>query len=58
MHTLVAKPARRARRRYSEEFKRQVIDACLQQGVSVAAAALANGFLISPQPQPAHVAIQ
>ena len=44
MHTLVAKPARRARRRYSEEFKRQVIEACLQPGVSVAAIALANGL--------------
>ena len=44
MHTLVAKPARRTRRRYSEEFKRQVIEACLQPGVSVAAIALANGL--------------
>ena len=44
MHTLVAKPARRARRRHSEEFKRQVIEACLQPGVSVAAIALANGL--------------
>lgn len=44
MHTLVARPARRARRRHSEEFKRQVIEACLQPGVSVAAIALANGL--------------
>lgn len=44
MHTLVAKPARRTRRRHSEEFKRQVIEACLQPGVSVAAIALANGL--------------
>jgi transposase len=44
MHTLVAKPARRTRRRHSEEFKRQVIEACLQPGVSVAAVALANGL--------------
>ena len=44
MHTLVAKPARRTRRRHSEEFKRQVVEACLQPGVSVAAIALANGL--------------
>jgi transposase len=44
MHTLLAKPARRARRRYSEEFKREVVEACLQPGVSVAAIALANGL--------------
>lgn len=44
MDTLVVKPTRRARRRYSEEFKRQVIEACLQPGVSVAAIALANGL--------------
>lgn len=44
MDTLVAKPARRTRRRHSEEFKRQVIEACLQPGVSVAAVALANGL--------------
>lgn len=44
MHTLVAKPARRTRRRHSEEFKRQVIEACLQPGVSVAAIALVNGL--------------
>lgn len=44
MHTLVAKPANRKRRRHSEEFKRQVIEACMQPGVSVAAIALANGL--------------
>ena len=44
MDTLVAKPARRGRRRHSEEFKRQVVEACLQPGVSVAAVALANGL--------------
>lgn len=44
MHTLVAKPAERRRRRHSEEFKRQVVEACLQPGVSVAAIALANGL--------------
>ncbi|MBK6632653.1 MAG: transposase [Betaproteobacteria bacterium] len=44
MDTLVAKPAERRRRRHSGEFKRQVIEACLQPGVSVAAIALANGL--------------
>lgn len=44
MHTLVAKPTRRTRRRHSEEFKRQVVEACMQPGVSVAAIALANGL--------------
>lgn len=44
MDTLVAKPAERRRRKHSEEFKRQVIEACLQPGVSVAAVALANGL--------------
>lgn len=42
MDTLVAKPAERRKRRHSEEFKRQVIEACLEPGVSVAAIALAN----------------
>ena len=44
MDTLVVKPVQRRRRRHSEEFKRQVIEACLQPGVSVAAIALANGL--------------
>jgi len=44
MDTLVVKPARRELRRHSEEFKRQVIEACLHPGVSVAAIALANGL--------------
>jgi transposase-like protein len=44
MDTLVLKPAERRRRRHSEEFKRQVIEACEQPGVSVAAIALANGL--------------
>lgn len=44
MGTLVVKPAQRRRRRHTEEFKRQVIEACLQPGVSVAAIALANGL--------------
>ncbi len=45
MDTKVAKPAaRRTRRRHAPEFKAQVIDACLQPGVSVAGVALANGL--------------
>jgi transposase-like protein len=32
------------RRRHAPEFKAQVIEACLQPGVSVAAVALANGL--------------
>ena len=44
MDIWVSKPARRGRRRHSEEFKRQVVEACLQPGVSVAAVALANGL--------------
>ena len=34
----------RRRARYSDEFKRQVITACLEPGVSTAAIALANGL--------------
>jgi transposase len=44
MDTLVVKPAYRKQRRHSEEFKQQVIAACMQPGVSVAAIALANGL--------------
>ncbi|HNA69337.1 MAG TPA: transposase, partial [Rhodocyclaceae bacterium] len=45
MDTKVAKPAgRRTRRRHDVEFKAQVIEACRQPGVSVAAVALANGL--------------
>jgi len=40
----VVLPGRRERRRHSPEFKRQVIEACLQPGVSIAAVALANGL--------------
>ena len=39
----VALPSRR-RRRHTPEFKARVIAACLQPGVSLAAAALANGL--------------
>ena len=42
---MVVKAApRRTRRRHDPEFKEQVIAACLQPGVSVAAIALANGL--------------
>ena len=34
----------RRRARYSDEFKRQVIAACLEPGVSTAEVALANGL--------------
>jgi transposase len=46
MHTPeIQKPqAGRRRGRYSDEFKRQVIAACLEPGVSTAAIALANGL--------------
>lgn len=45
MDTKRAKPApRRTRRRHEPEFKAQVIEACLQPGVSVAGVALANGL--------------
>ena len=45
MDTKVAKPAvRRTRRRHDPEFKAQVIETCLQPGVSVAGVALANGI--------------
>jgi transposase len=45
MDTKLVKPAgRRTRRRHDPEFKAQVIEACLQPGVSIAAVALANGL--------------
>ena len=45
MHTkLIKAPMRRSRRRHTQEFKQQVIEACLQPGVSMAAIALANGL--------------
>jgi transposase-like protein len=40
--TAVSQPAPRRHRRHSPEFKAQVIAACLQPGVSIAAVALAN----------------
>jgi len=45
MHAnLIKAPTRRGRRRYTEEFKKQAIEACLQPGVSMASIALANGL--------------
>lgn len=41
---LIEPIARRRRRRYSEEFKAEVIRACRHPGVSIAAVALANGL--------------
>ena len=40
----VKAPKRRERRRHSDEFKREVVAACRQPGVSMAAVALANGL--------------
>lgn len=42
MDTQVARPLERRRRRHSEEFRRQEVEACLQPGVSAVAIALAN----------------
>lgn len=44
MDSLVKAPARRTRRRYDGEFKKSVIEACRQPGISIAAVALANGL--------------
>ena len=45
MNTMVMEaPGRRHRRKHSEEFKAQVIQACRQPGVSMASVALANGL--------------
>ena len=41
---LVSAPSRRTYRRHSSEFKAQVIAACQQPGVSIAAVAQANGL--------------
>jgi transposase-like protein len=41
---LVKAAARRTHRRHAPEFKAQVVEACLQPGVSVAGVALANGL--------------
>lgn len=46
MHTTFISPALpgRRRRRHSGDFKSEVVDACRQPGVSIAAVALANGL--------------
>ena len=50
MHTkLIKAPMRRSRRRYTEEFKKQAIAACLQPGISMASVALAVSV------QPPHI---
>ena len=41
---LISAPVRRTHRRHSAEFKAQVIAACQQPGVSIAAVAQANGL--------------
>ena len=41
---LVNAPRGRHRRTYPDDFKTQVVAACLQPGVSMAAVALANGL--------------
>lgn len=41
---LVKAPRRQRRRRHADEFKAQVIAACSQPGISIAAVALANGL--------------
>ena len=41
---VVALPAPRTRRRHSPQFRAQVVAACLQPGVSLAAVSLANGL--------------
>jgi transposase len=41
---MIVTPPRRTRRTHSEEFKRSLIDACGEPGVSVAGMALANGI--------------
>ncbi len=37
-------PSKRTRRRHAPEFREQVVQACRQPGVSIAAVALANGL--------------
>ncbi|HEY4068366.1 MAG TPA: transposase [Burkholderiaceae bacterium] len=44
MDSLVKAPGRRTRHRYDGEFKKSVIEACRQPGISIAAVALANGL--------------
>ena len=44
MHTPEFQKLGAGRRRYSDEFKRKVVAACFEPGVSTAALALANGL--------------
>jgi transposase-like protein len=41
---LIKAPKHRRRRKHSEDFKAQLVAACLQPGISIAAVALANGL--------------
>lgn len=41
---VISLPAARTRRRHSPQFRAQVVRACLQPGVSLAAVSLANGL--------------
>ncbi|MFO1191278.1 MAG: transposase [Rhodoferax sp.] len=40
--SIIELPARRSRRRHPAEFKRRIVQACQQGGISIAAVALAN----------------
>jgi transposase-like protein len=42
--SIIELPARRSRRRHPAEFKRRIVQACQQGGISIAAVALANGL--------------
>jgi transposase len=42
--TIPSMLARRSRRRHSADFKRQVVEACCEPGVSIAGVALAHGL--------------
>jgi transposase len=42
--SMIRLPAVRTRRRHAPQFRAQVVSACLQPGVSLAAVALANGL--------------
>lgn len=41
---LIKAPKHRRRRKHTEDFKAQLVAACLQPGISIAAVALANGL--------------
>jgi transposase len=44
VHTIEQRSARQRRRRHSEEFKAEAINACRQPGMSIAAAAMARSI--------------